>query len=170
MTTNLEACVAIIAGLALGVGMIAGPRLREAAAQGLPISTDGTDPKTWPPQLEATIAAPENHKIIYEDQNIRVLSVTIAPGATEIRHYHRWPSVLVFDTPPKVLSFDANGKEMPPRTRPEKVELPMVLRLPPEAAHSNKNLDPSNPIHLIRLNSRMVFQNREWLVGRIRKA
>ena len=45
------------------------------------ISMDGTDPTTWDPALDGVLAAPENHAVLYEDDAIRVISVSIAAGA-----------------------------------------------------------------------------------------
>jgi len=59
------------------------------------ISMDRTDPATWDPTLDAMVAAPRHHRLLYEDDNIRVLSVSIEPGETEPVHHHRWPSVFV---------------------------------------------------------------------------
>ena len=61
------------------------------------VSMDGSDPATWDPALDAVPAAPENHKVLYEDDVIRVVSVSIAPGKTEKPHHHRFPSVFVID-------------------------------------------------------------------------
>ncbi len=47
------------------------------------ISMDGSDPATWDPALDGVLAAPENHTVLYEDDSIRVISVTVAPGETE---------------------------------------------------------------------------------------
>jgi len=33
----------------------------------------------WPENLDAVKAAPENHKVIFENEHVRVLDVTIAP-------------------------------------------------------------------------------------------
>ena len=41
------------------------------------ISMDGSDPATWDPALDGVLAAPENHQVLYEDDVIRVISVTI---------------------------------------------------------------------------------------------
>ena len=60
-------------------------------------SLDGTDPLTWDEQMDAVIAAPENHKVLYEDDTIRVISVSVLPGTQEKPHHHRWPSVFVID-------------------------------------------------------------------------
>mgnify|MGYP006207596615 FL=1 len=49
------------------------------------------DPDTWPAELEATVAAAENHKILLENDQVRVLEVTLAPGEVEPLHFHRWP-------------------------------------------------------------------------------
>jgi hypothetical protein len=128
-----------------------------AFAQGMPVSTDGTDPKTWDPKLDAAKAGAKNHKIIFEDKEIRVLSVTVEPGEVEVAHHHQWPSVIVYDRPVKSENRDANGKllasKMPP---PGQRELPMTFRVPPEAAHSVSNLDKV-PLHLIRVEFKNGF-------------
>ena len=59
----------------------------------MPISMDGSDPSTWDPALDAVVAAPEHHKVLYEDDVIRVISVSVPAGATEKPHHHRFPSV-----------------------------------------------------------------------------
>ena len=75
------------------------------------ISMDGTNPAGWDPSLDSLAAAPANHRLLYEDESIRVLSVSIAPGQTEPRHHHRWPSVFVIDSlGKKMRDFDADGR------------------------------------------------------------
>jgi len=65
-------------------------------------------PADWPKENDAVIAAPRNHKILLENENVRVLDVTVLPGETEAVHSHRWPSVLymAFSTfwPPEISS------------------------------------------------------------------
>ncbi len=61
------------------------------------MSMDGTDPASWDPKLDGLLAAPDNHRLLYEDESVRVLSVRIAPGETEEPHHHRWPSVFVIE-------------------------------------------------------------------------
>jgi quercetin dioxygenase-like cupin family protein len=48
---------------------------------------------TWPDSLDAVIAAPQSHGIIYEDEKVRILHVTVAPGQTEPIHAHKWRSI-----------------------------------------------------------------------------
>jgi hypothetical protein len=123
----------------------------------MPISTDGTDPKTWDPKIDAVIAGAKNHVVIYEDAEIRVLSVTVQPGEVEVAHHHRWPSVIVFDRPTKRDNRDAKGNLLPAKKAAgDKPEVPLVVRVPPEAAHSVTNLD-TVPMHLVRVEFKNGF-------------
>jgi hypothetical protein len=58
---------------------------------------DQTDPRLWDPNLDAVIAAPANHKVVFENDRLRVLEVILGPDEEEPIHHHRWPSVFVFD-------------------------------------------------------------------------
>lgn len=127
-----------------------------ASAQGMPISTDGTDPKTWDPKGDALIAGKKNHVVIYEDAVIRVLSVTVQPGEIEVAHHHRWPSIIVLDRPTQLENRDASGNVIPLKL-PQDAQKPIVLRVPPEAAHAVTNLDKENAMHLIRVEFKKGF-------------
>ena len=41
------------------------------------------DPSTWDPALDAVVAAPANHKVLFENDNLRVLEVNLAPDEEE---------------------------------------------------------------------------------------
>lgn len=60
-------------------------------------TTDRTDPAHWDPALDAVAAAPANHKVVFENDRLRVLEVILEPDEEEPTHHHRWPSVFVFD-------------------------------------------------------------------------
>jgi hypothetical protein len=106
-----------------------------------PISMDGTDPAGWDPSLDSLAAAPANHRLLYEDESIRVLSVSIAPGQTEPPHHHRWPSVFVIDRfGKKMRDFDSDGREIP-LPLPERFELPLTVNMPPQPVHYVRNED-----------------------------
>jgi hypothetical protein len=55
------------------------------------------DLDSWDPALDAVVAAPKHHKVIFENERLRVLEVTLEPNDEEPIHHHRWPSVFVFD-------------------------------------------------------------------------
>lgn len=48
----------------------------------------------WPEDLDALKAAPDNHKVVYEDDNVRVLAVVLDGKASEPVHTHKWKSIM----------------------------------------------------------------------------
>lgn len=48
---------------------------------------------SWPPELDALIAAPANHRLLLENARVRVLDTQIAPGERTPVHTHQWPAV-----------------------------------------------------------------------------
>jgi len=54
----------------------------------------GTDPWPWLADLDAVIAAPEFHEVLFEDDRVRVLDGRVPPGAIVPVHTHRWGGVL----------------------------------------------------------------------------
>ncbi|CCV08752.1 hypothetical protein MESS2_790044 [Mesorhizobium metallidurans STM 2683] len=76
---------------------------------------DKTDPGQWDPELDAVIAAPANHKVVFENDRLRVLEVILEPDEEEPTHHHRWPSVFVFDqVQGPIHDFAPDGIMMPP--------------------------------------------------------
>lgn len=72
------------------------------------------DQEEWPPQLDAVIAAAKNHRVLMEDDAVRVLEVTVDPGERENLHHHRWPSIMVILARPNYVNRDAKGNVILP--------------------------------------------------------
>jgi hypothetical protein len=73
------------------------------------------DPSTWDPALDAVTAAPKHHKVVFENDRLRVLEVTLDPDDEEPVHHHRWPSVFVFDRiKGPILDISPDGRQLPP--------------------------------------------------------
>jgi hypothetical protein len=47
----------------------------------------------WPPELDALIAAPKHHKLILENDRMRLIDTIIPVGETVPVHTHQWPGV-----------------------------------------------------------------------------
>jgi hypothetical protein len=120
------------------------------------ISMDGSDPATWDPALDGVLAAPENHTVVYEDDAIRVISVSIDAGAIEKPHHHRLPAVFVVDRLAKLRDFNgATGEEIP-LPIPKDVEFPITLRFLPQPLHYVENLD-TEAFHAMRIEFKRGF-------------
>ncbi|HEY2466301.1 MAG TPA: hypothetical protein VGI45_00495 [Terracidiphilus sp.] len=50
--------------------------------------------QNWPEELDALAAAPHNHRLLFENDSVRVLDTSIAPGQITPLHTHRWPASL----------------------------------------------------------------------------
>jgi hypothetical protein len=61
------------------------------------------DAANFPEGYDAVMAAPDSHKVIFENALVRVLEVTMPPpGKIEPMHHHHWPSFF--------LDWDTGGK------------------------------------------------------------
>ena len=56
---------------------------------------------------DAVIAAPRHHKILFENEAVRILETRIASGDVTPAHTHQWPAALY------VLSWSAVGQADP---------------------------------------------------------
>jgi hypothetical protein len=73
------------------------------------------DPASWDPALDAVAAAPKHHRVLFENDKLRVLEVTLESDDEEPLHHHRWPSVFVFDqVQGPVHDIAPDGTVMPP--------------------------------------------------------
>ncbi|WP_258042976.1 hypothetical protein [Sphingomonas sp. NBWT7] len=66
-----------------------------------------------PASFDAVAAAPNSHRVLLEDEKIRVLRVEVPPGVAEPVHDHRWPSVMYFEQPQPITYITyrlINGK------------------------------------------------------------
>jgi hypothetical protein len=63
----------------------------------------------WPDDLDAMIAAPGFHAILYEDDRVRVLDGRVPPGSTVPVHTHRWGGVLYILATSDFVRRDPDG-------------------------------------------------------------
>ena len=120
-----------------------------AAVPGLAETGLPKDPACpWPPSLDAVAAAPETHKVLLENDEVRVLDVVIPPKAKEPVHAHCLPSVVYYMSMKTFVVYDGKGKVLfDSRTAPPQF-VPFVGWLDPQAPHAIENLS-DEPLHLV---------------------
>lgn len=63
----------------------------------------------WPTHLDALSAAPEHHRLLLENEAVRVLETRIEPGETVRLHTHRWPAAYYILSAGDFVRRDENG-------------------------------------------------------------
>jgi predicted metal-dependent enzyme (double-stranded beta helix superfamily) len=108
---------------------------------------------SWPAELDALIAAPGSHRLLFENERVRVLEVVIEPGTREPEHTHRWPSVMIVDQPARIRYYEHGVKtfESPASAMPQPA--PKASWMDAEGPHSVENIDRS-PYHALRVELR----------------
>lgn len=116
-----------------------------------PSGKSATKPCEWPDSLDAVAAAPNNHKILIENDRVRVLDVTVAPGEMENLHAHCRSSVMYLMYEGVYKDFGPNGELVAEAIEAAPAEqFPMTLWLDPQGPHRVHNLDPK-PVRLLRV-------------------
>jgi hypothetical protein len=101
--------------------------------------------------MDALLAAPASHRVLLENDRVRVLEVIIEPRTREPEHTHRAVSVMIVDEPSQIryyagdtLLYASRGRDgsFPPGER--------VSWMKPEGPHSVENIDERR-YHAIRV-------------------
>jgi hypothetical protein len=134
-------------GLGIIIGQVAGPLVPSPLAATNRAKADCK----WSENLDAVRAAPKNHKVLLENERVRVLDVTVLPGERENLHAHCLPSVMYLMQEGVYRDYDAEGRliEEVKQALPAS-KFPMTLWLEPQAPHAVHNLD-TKPTRLIRV-------------------
>jgi hypothetical protein len=66
-------------------------------------------PEDWPDDFDAVVAAPQHHRVLFENEAVRALETRVSPGETVPLHTHRWPSSQYLLSWSDFLRCDADG-------------------------------------------------------------
>lgn len=98
---------------------------------------------------DALIAAPQHHRLAYEDERVRVLETRIPPGETTALHTHRWPGTLYILSFGHFVRRDEHGAVLlDTRESGITAETGDAFWSDPLGLHTLENVD-SVPIHII---------------------
>jgi hypothetical protein len=105
----------------------------------------------WPASMDAVAAAPGNHRVLLENDRVRVLEITVAPGEREPVHAHCLPSVSYVMYEGKYRDYDGQGKLLEEvKESPDESKFPLTSWTGPVGPHSFENLDtkPVRSLHI----------------------
>jgi hypothetical protein len=107
--------------------------------------------------MEATIAAPRDHRVLYQDANIRFLEVTNPPGNPIHMHTHPMSSVfLIIEPQPRGRDHKSDGSVTQPGGElPASANFPIVTTEGPQGLHSYEDLDTFAK-HFYRIEFKML--------------
>jgi len=63
----------------------------------------------WPDRLDALVAAPDHHEVLFENDKVRVLDSRVPSGGATPVHTHRWPAVLYIIGESDFIRYDPQG-------------------------------------------------------------
>jgi len=63
----------------------------------------------WSEESDALIAAPQHHKLLFENDFVRVIDACIPAGEITAVHTHQWPASLYFISWSDFIRYDAAG-------------------------------------------------------------
>ncbi len=102
-------------------------------------------------ETDAVIAAPNSHKVLFENDKVRVLEVIILPGQKEPMHTHERSSVMMIDSSTRIKYYGEDGVGVEYPERKESKEKPFIEWLEPEGLHAVENLDSTKTYHAVRI-------------------
>ena len=105
------------------------------------MAENGQEGVEWAASLDAMIAAPDHHKILVENDRVRVLDSRVRPGDATPVHTHRWPAVLYILGTSDFVRFDGEGNVIfDSRESEATLDIGQAVWSPPLTPHFVKNI------------------------------
>ena len=99
--------------------------------------------------MDGLVSALKHHKVLFENERVRVLDTRVAPGGATPVHTHRWPSVMYVIRWRDFVRRDGDGEVMlNTRITPRKLEPGTVVWYDPLQPHSLENVG-TDEIHVV---------------------
>jgi hypothetical protein len=106
-------------------------------------------PEQWPAELDALIASPQHHKLLFENEAVRVLDANIPPGGLTAVHTHRFAASHVVISWSDFIRYDADGNVLLDSRSMGKTIVPhSALWSEPLGPHALKNVGDAD-LHII---------------------
>jgi mannose-6-phosphate isomerase-like protein (cupin superfamily) len=105
----------------------------------------------WPPELDAVVAAPDHHRLLLENEQVRVLETRIDPGESVPLHCHRWPAAYYVLSWSDIMRRGADGSvQLDSRNANVSFEPGSAVWSGSLAPHTLENVG-DKPIHIVSI-------------------
>jgi hypothetical protein len=105
--------------------------------------------RAWPIELDALNADPQHHRLLFENEQVRVLDTCILPGDTTELHMHRFPAALYIISWSDFIRYDEKGNVLLDSRSLPNTPLPFsALWTAALGPHKLRNVGPSK-LHII---------------------
>jgi mannose-6-phosphate isomerase-like protein (cupin superfamily) len=95
-------------------------------------------------ELDGPVAAPDQHKVIFENDAVRVLEIRIPVGETAPLHTHLTPTVLYVVSGSHFIRRDEQGAILLDTRSDPAFVLPRVIFQPTQPRHTLENTGPDD--------------------------
>lgn len=113
------------------------------------MSIKSSNSQEWLDELDALVAAPEHHKLLFENSIVRVIDTLIPPGQVTQIHTHKWPASLYILSWSDFIRYDPEGNIMvDSRKLPETPSQSTAIWSGPLKPHALENIGEKD-IHII---------------------
>jgi len=103
----------------------------------------------WPEELDALKADPYHHKLLFENNEVRVLDTLVPPGDKTNVHTHQWPASLYILSWSDFIRYDVEGNVLVDSRNFSSSPLPSSAAWSePLTPHFLKNIGDDN-LHII---------------------
>ena len=103
----------------------------------------------WPEELDAMVAAPLHHKLLLENNFVRIIDTLILPGEITNVHTHKWPASLYIISWSDFIRYDGKANIVLDSRKLSKTPSPAsAIWSDPLGPHALENIG-RDPIHII---------------------
>jgi mannose-6-phosphate isomerase-like protein (cupin superfamily) len=95
-------------------------------------------------ELDGVVAAPDHHRVLFENDVVRVIETTIRAGDTTPVHTHLAPTAMYVVSGSQFLRRDPDGEVMLDTRADPAFVLPQVMYSPGTPAHTLENTGPDD--------------------------
>ena len=120
------------------------------------VQTDDAGTWPWPEELDAVRAAPQHHKLLFENDHVRVLDTCIPSGERTAVHTHRFPASLYVISWSDFIRYDEEGRVLlDSRTLNKIASASTALWTDPLTPHALENVGAKD-LHVISVEIKKI--------------